>query len=214
MSLRNLVLRSLCLLTLVCGDGHAPRYAQSSSSNYPPRELEPLSDPNLWEVSDVLAWVVSIGFGEYRDAFAEGQVDGRELLSKLTADWLGTGLLLGSAEHNLAIEMEFDELKARHGLLTSAERAAHEAAHPPVATWGRAEVRQFIDGLGLGAYGARFANMEGHRLLQLSEANVHSLLTSQPGGWYGPESDEAAREVFLAALGHLRHKELPIRDEL
>ena len=63
-------------------------FVAAQYESYPPRELEPLSDPSGWSVAEVQSWVESIGFHEYRDAFLEAAVDGRRLLT-LDADSLG-----------------------------------------------------------------------------------------------------------------------------
>ena len=160
-----------------------------------------MADPTRWSVEEVQAWVESIGFPEYRGAFGEGPIDGPKLL-KFTAAKLEDELLLAAPEHRLVIEMELGELKLKHGLLTAAERQAHLTAHPRTDTWSRVDVREFLDGQGLGAYAANFAQVDGQTLVAMSEAQLQVLTTG--GG--SDETDQATFELLSAQVRHLRER--------
>ena len=111
-------------------------------------------------------------------------------------------LLLAAPEHRLVIEMELGELKLKHGLLTAAERQAHLTAHPRTDTWSRVDVREFLDGQGLGAYAANFAQVDGQTLVAMSEAQLQVLTTG--GG--SDETDQATFELLSAQVRHLRER--------
>ena len=160
-----------------------------------------LADPTRWRVEEVQAWVESIGFPEYRGAFGEGPVDGPKLL-KFTAAKLEDELLLAAPEHRLVIEMELGELKLRHGLLTPVERQAHLTAHPRTDDWSRVDVRNFLDGQGLGAYASNFAQVDGRTLVAMNEAQLQVLATG--GG--SDETDQATFELLSAQVRHLRER--------
>lgn len=173
----------------------------AAAQSYPPRELEPLSDPSGWSVAEVQSWVESIGFEEYAAAFGEGGVDGRTLLG-FDASKLEDELLLAAPEHRLVIEMELGELKLRRGLMPPAERQAHLAAHPRTDAWSAADVREFLQEQGLGSYAARFASLDGHALLALSDAQLQDLATG--GGT--DEVDKATYELLSAQMQYLRER--------
>lgn len=169
--------------------------------SYPPRELEPLSDPSGWTVAEVQSWVESIGFEEYAAAFGEGGIDGRKLVG-FDAAKLEDELLLAAPEHRLVIEMELGELKLRRGLMTAAERQAHLAAHPRTDAWSAADVREFLQEQGLGSYAPRFASLDGRALLALSDAQLQGLAT----GGSTDEVDKATYELLSAQMQYLRER--------
>ena len=210
---RACMLRTTCLLyAVLLAAGSAPRYEQ-----YPPRHLEPGTDPRQWSVSDVQDWVESIGFHEYRGAFLEAAVDGKRLLSELTAGWLADELILGSDEHNMVIEMELSELRARRGLMSGAEARAFREAYPPVDEWDVAQVGNFLEKAGLGSFSPQFAaaQVDGPALLRLSDAELEQLVQLSDGS-QKDEIGEAATELVAAAVRHLRWRAGPgtDRDEL
>ena len=147
------------------------------------------------------AWVESIGFPEYTAAFGEGGVDGRKLLT-LDLAGLEDELLLAAPDHRLVIDMEIGELKLRHGLMTADERAIHLAAHPRTEDWSAADVRDFLEEQGLGAYAARFARLDGRGLLALRPAQLRSLAV----GGDSEETDEATFELLAAQVQYLRER--------
>ena len=179
--------------------GSAPQY-----DAYPPRQLEPASDPRSWGVADVQDWVESTGFYEYREAFLEGMVDGKRLL-RMGEDDLSERLLLPSAEHAALLAMEIGELRARRGLFTPAERQAHFAAHPLAETWNVDGVQRFLQEAGFGRYAAGFARaaVNGPALLRLSDAELGALVGAYA---QGDEHEEgaAAVEQLAALVAHLR----------
>ena len=95
--------------------------------------------------------------------------------------------------------MELGELK--HGLLTAAERQAHLTAHPRTDTWSRVDVREFLDGQGLGKLVANFAQVDGQTLMAMSE-QLQVLATG--GG--SDETDQATFELLSAQVRHLRER--------
>ncbi|KAL1529662.1 hypothetical protein AB1Y20_000603 [Prymnesium parvum] len=194
------VLSTLVLCTCACA--------------FPPRELEPPNAPELWGVSDVLDWVESIGFAEYRKVFEEASVDGAKLLG-LTSDSLQSGLLIASAEHALAMEMELRELMYRRGLLSSFERKEHRRIYPSPADWGVREVVDFLEQMGLGKYKNQFLmeQVDGSDLVRLPLPKLKELLDVAPNEY---EENERALELLTALIEQLKRR-LPLssgHDEL
>ena len=128
--------------------------------------------------------------------------DGPKLLKFIAAKLEVELLLAAPAEHRLVIEMELGELKLRHGLLTPVERQAHLTAHPRTDDWSRVDVRNFLDGQGLGAYASNFAQVDGRTLVAMNEAQLQVLATG--GG--SDETDQATLELLSAQVRHLRER--------
>lgn len=176
----------------------APRY-----ENYPPRELEPPTDPRKWQVAEVQDWVESCGFYEYREAFLEAKVDGRKLLS-MSAEALKSTLLLASSEHASVLEMEIKELRARRNLLSSSELKQHRAHYPLAESWDVSGVVRFLQDSGLGRHATAFAasRIDGKRLLQLLPDQIAALMAK--AGPSEHEQSEADAELLESLIGHLR----------
>jgi hypothetical protein len=176
----------------------APQYDE-----YPPRTLEPPTDPRRWAVAEVQDWVESCGFHEYREAFAEANVDGRGLLT-MSADSLRSLLLLPSAEHASTLEMEINELRARRGLMSAAELQQHRAQYPLADGWDAAGVARFLQDSNLGRHATAFAaaRIDGRTLLRLRPDQIAALLSK--AGPSEHEATEADAELLQALIGHLR----------
>lgn len=164
-------------------------------------------DPRAWSVAEVQNWVESVGYHEYREAFAEGRVNGRKLMG-MTAGQLQSELILPSPEVAELLEMEIGELRARRGLFASrAERDAHFAAHPLADTWDVAGVAAFLREVGFPAAAARFsaAGVNGPALLRLGEAELRTLAAPPASAASDPyEQGMADAEQILALVAHLR----------
>lgn len=153
-------------------------------------------------MDDVVTWVESTGFHEYRAAFEEADVNGARLL-KLTANKIASDLLVIPPEHAAVIAMEISELRARRGLMTSGELRAYHESHPPASQWGVEDVRAFLEDAGLERYVERFgaAQIDGAKLLQLRAAELAMLVRGEPNT---AEQNEAAAELIAALVEHLR----------
>ena len=166
------------------------------------------------------AWVESTGYHEYREAFAEGRVNGKVLLS-MDAALLHSELILPSAELADLLKMEIDELRARRGLFSRAERDAHYATHPLADNWDVADVMAFLRDVGFVAAAARFgqAQINGPALLQMSDEELRLLVAPQGGTAKDPyEHTLADAEQVAALVAHLRWRSAGARggakDEL
>lgn len=194
-------LRALCGDLMYCRlfAGALLLAAGAQEQPYPPRHLEPTTDPRSWSVEEVQSWVESIGFREYKLAFLEGDVDGKKLLG-MTAERLGAELLLPAREHVLLIEMELAELKVSRGLekLTADERMA---ARYDLSHMGVAQVGALLHDAGLEKYVGAFARrgLDGPKLLALSDADLRAALSVPPNP---NEENEAALEVLRGILEH------------
>lgn len=173
-----------------------------TNPEYPERHLEPSTEVKGWSVAEVQSWVHSIGFPEYSEAFAERKVDGRKLL-KLNSDRLASDLLLAAPEHCLIIQMELQELKYRRGLMSGSEQRAHRRKYPLAEEWSTDEVGSFLKDQGLGQYAPNFLQrqIDGRRLLGLTDATLHGLLQTEPNPI---ETNEQAFELLSAELHILR----------
>ena len=195
---------------------------------YPPRSLEPVSgalsdcqgplrtecssllvslphvraDPRQWEVVDVQAWVESIGFHEYRNAFESAKIDGTRLLA-LNADKLSSELMLSASEHIALIAMEIAELRERRGLMSTSELKAHHVVHPPPSGWDVGAVAAWLEDAGLEAFAPAFeaAEVDGSTLLRLSPRDLETLVSGTSNTM---EQNEAAAELLDALIRHLR----------
>lgn len=190
----------VCLLALIAvahaADGGVPRYEE-----YPPRGLEPASDPRKWTVDDVQDWVESVGFHEYRNAIVEASIDGRKLMSLGSGGKLGAELMLSAAEHIAVLEMELAELRQRRGLMTGSELKAQRAVQEMDAQ----DVGGLLQEAGLGEHVPAFeaAGVDGRKLMGLSEVQISALLGS--GGAADPyEHKAAALELIRSIIGHLQ----------
>ena len=188
----------------------APRY-----ESYPPRELEPASDPRTWMYTDVQNWIESVGFFEYRDAVMEAKLTGKQLL-RATTRGLHKMLLLASEEHAATLSMEIGELRARRGLLNAQEQQEHYAAHPLAESWDSQGVFRFLTASGLGKYAQGFAGIDGRGLLRMGEGDVRRVIEAYSSGelW---EEGQAAAEQLNALIGHLRWRSKSVagrKDEL
>ena len=117
-----------------------------------PHALLVTPDPRQWNVQQVQDWVESIGFHEYREAFAEASVNGRTLLG-MTAHDLRSEVMIAS-EHSKLFEMEIAELAARHGVGKQL---------PLAEKWDAQGVATFLKDVGLGQY-ARSSDREATML--------------------------------------------------
>jgi len=176
-----------------------PRYP-----TYPPRALEPKSDPRSWDIEEVQNWVESVGFHEYRSAFAEAKIDGQQLLS-MSAEDMAKKLSLSGNELTAVIGMEIDELRERRGLLSAAELQALHEVHPPPDKWSAKDVAGMLRDAGLDAYSVSFekAEIDGPALLRLRPTQMQELLANAvPDNPH--EQNEAAAELIAALQEHLR----------
>lgn len=198
------------LLVLSLASAERTPQAPSVGDEYPPRHLEPVSDPRTWTVSDVQDWVESVGYYEFREAFGKDYgagrgIDGRKLL-KLTAAQMYEDLVLPSTELADVLQMEIDELKARHGLFLPAELAAFRAAHPLGETLGVDGVVSLLRDAGFERHAPSFAaaRIDGKALLRLSEAQVGKLTAQAAGAADAYEHSMADAEQITALIDHLR----------
>ena len=193
---------------LQAGRYHAAAPSAPQYDQYPPRYLEPATDPRSWAVSEVQDWIESIGFFEYREAIAEGSVDGPLLLT-MNAESVKTQLLMPSTEHIKVLEMEIAELRARRGLLSQAELRVHLVQYPLADAWSVAEVGAFLQRSAMGKYAAKFAaaRVDGRRLLQLRGDELAKLVSIAPNPH---EENEAALEQLVALVDHLRWRSTSI----
>ena len=136
----------------------------------------------------------SIGFYEYRQAFVENSVDGKELLGMKAADLRSEVMLPG--EQSKLVAMEIAELRARHGLGKKL---------PLAEDWDAAGVVAFLKEMGLGNYAPRFmaAGVTGRKLLGFSEQQVQLMMVTQ-GASSNFEEEMAAAELMSSLIAQLR----------
>ena len=196
--------RLLALLLLLTA--HVPGARLQSAPTYdayPPRSLEPRTDPRKWTIYEVADWVESAGFFEYREAFLEAAVNGEALL-RMDESSLGKLLMLSSADHVNVLDMEITELRARRGLLSGAELNAYRQAHPHVSSLDVGGVGQLLQEAGFSRHVSAFAGarINGRTLLQLTDEQITTLaMGAQPNQH---ELNEAEAEQLVAMVEHLR----------
>lgn len=140
---------------------------------YPPRSLEPKGDPRNWQVAEVQDWVESIGFFEYRDAFAEGTVDGKKLM-KLTPRLMEDDLILMAPDHRTIIDIELKELLKRKGLPFDPAPEADTTPAKSASGWSVVQVGKWLIESGYGDYHLSFMEQEvnGEVLLSLQSSDL------------------------------------------
>lgn len=170
---------------------------------YPPRSMEPQTDPQRWSARDVADWVESTGYFEYREAFLEASIDGKRLL-KLDADNIGSVLMLRSVDHAYVLDMEIKELRERRGLLSRSELAQHRQRHPLITSLDVSGVGELLADAGLGRHVTAFAaaRIDGPRLLRLSGDDISRLTARAVPNAH--EQNEAEAEQLVAMVEHLR----------
>ena len=126
------------------------------------------------------------------------------MLLRMTAEKLGSELLIAASEHAAVIEMEISELRERRGLMSARELKAHVAAHPPATDMDVDAVANLLEASGLGAHVPRFkaARVDGRALLSLSNERLRVLLDTGEADPF--EHTPAAAELLESIISHLR----------